>query len=149
MKVLHTSDFHIGKKLEGRDRLDEQKAVLDEIALICKEKDVDVVVISGDVYDTYTPSAEAEDLFYDSLINISNQKAQIIICAGNHDDYKRLCAASELASRNGIYIFGTNRDKHRIKESQAKCKAISSGEGYIVMQKGEEKVFFGVVGYPS
>ena len=64
MKILHTSDWHIGKRLMGRERLQEQAEVLDEIVEICDREQVDLVLIAGDIYDTYTPSAEAEQLFY-------------------------------------------------------------------------------------
>ena len=60
MKVLHTSDLHIGKKLMGRERYAEYRAVLSEISGICKAEGVELVLIAGDVFDTYTPSAEAE-----------------------------------------------------------------------------------------
>ena len=69
MRVLHTSDWHIGKRLNGRDRLEEQGAVLDEIAEICDSEGVELVLVAGDVFDTYLPSAEAEDIFL-SLIHI-------------------------------------------------------------------------------
>ena len=63
MRILHTSDWHIGKRLLGRERLAEQAAVLDEIARIADTEGADVILVAGDVFDTYLPSAEAEDLF--------------------------------------------------------------------------------------
>ena len=56
MRILHTSDWHIGKRLSGRDRLDEQRAALDEIAAICDAEKVDLVLVAGDVFDTFLPS---------------------------------------------------------------------------------------------
>ena len=64
MRILHTSDWHIGKRLLGRERIGEQEKVLEEIARICEEEKTDVVLVAGDVFDTYLPSAESEDLFY-------------------------------------------------------------------------------------
>lgn len=64
MKILHTSDWHIGKRLADRERLPEQDAVLLQIADICKKEAVDLVLVAGDIFDTYVPSAEAEELFY-------------------------------------------------------------------------------------
>ena len=69
MRILHTSDWHIGKRLWNRDRLDEQSAVLDEIVGICEKERVELVLIAGDIFDTYTPSAEAEELFYSKIKN--------------------------------------------------------------------------------
>ena len=64
MNILHTSDWHIGKRLMDRERLPEQIAALDEIARICDERAVDLVLVAGDVFDTYMPSAEAEQAFF-------------------------------------------------------------------------------------
>ena len=66
MRIAHTSDWHIGKKLMGRDRGEEFKEVLAEIARICRDEGVDLLLVAGDVFDTYTPSAEAEEIFYSS-----------------------------------------------------------------------------------
>ena len=63
MNILHTSDWHIGKRLMDRERLPEQIAALDEIVRICDERDVDLVLVAGDVFDTYMPSADAEEVF--------------------------------------------------------------------------------------
>ena len=62
MKIVHTSDWHIGKKLMGRDRGEEFKAVLGEIGDICRREEADLLLVAGDVFDTYTPSAEAEEM---------------------------------------------------------------------------------------
>ena len=62
MRILHTSDLHIGKRLMGKERLAEQAEVLVEIADICEREQIELVLIAGDVFDTYTPSAEAEEL---------------------------------------------------------------------------------------
>ncbi len=60
MKFLHTADWHVGKTLKGRDRLDEQRAVLAEIASIAEANEVDAVLVAGDVYDLSAPSAPAQ-----------------------------------------------------------------------------------------
>ena len=65
MKVLHTSDLHIGKKLEGRERLEEQKQVLEEIFDIIVSNEIELIICAGDIFDTYNPSAEAEQLFFE------------------------------------------------------------------------------------
>ena len=73
MRILHTSDWHIGKRLAGKERLEEQRAVLDEIAEICARERVELVLVAGDVFDTFLPSAEAEDLFYRAVRRITAQ----------------------------------------------------------------------------
>ena len=70
MKILHTSDWHIGKKLMGRDRYDEFRAVLSEIGEICVSEKIELVLVAGDIFDTYTPSAEAEKIFYDRPVSL-------------------------------------------------------------------------------
>ena len=64
MKILHTSDLHLGKRTAGKSRLSEQAEALDEIASIAAEEKADVILIAGDVFDTFMPPAEAEELFY-------------------------------------------------------------------------------------
>ena len=63
MRILHTSDWHLGKRLDDFSRLDEQREVLNEIIEIANEQDVDAVLIAGDLFDTYNPPTEAVDLF--------------------------------------------------------------------------------------
>ena len=70
MKIMHTSDWHIGKKTENHERLNEQSAVLDEICEIADREGVDLVLVAGDVFDTYSPSADAEELFFEKVVNL-------------------------------------------------------------------------------
>lgn len=63
MKILHTSDWHLGKTLNNITRYEEQREFIDEIAEIAKEENVDIILISGDIYDTSNPSAMAENMF--------------------------------------------------------------------------------------
>ena len=79
MKILHTADWHLGVKTMGIDRLERQKVVIDEINDLCNEKDIDIVIIAGDVYNTNTPSALAEDLFYDSVEKLSNNGERLVV----------------------------------------------------------------------
>ncbi|HMZ82554.1 MAG TPA: exonuclease subunit SbcD, partial [Acidobacteriota bacterium] len=67
MRVLHTSDWHLGKPLEGRDRLEEQGKVLDEMVELAEAENVHLVLLAGDIFDTFNPPAAAEDLFYDAI----------------------------------------------------------------------------------
>ena len=107
MKILHTSDWHIGKKLMGRERYDEYRAVLSEISDICYREKVELVLVAGDIFDTYTPSAEAEQIFYSGIKQIAKYSAVLVI-SGNHDDYVRLTAASALAGALNVHIVGNN-----------------------------------------
>lgn len=107
MRVLHTSDWHLGRTLEGRPRLDEQREVLDEICRIAEAHDVHLVLVAGDVFDTYNPPAEAEELFYQALERLSaGGRRAVVAIAGNHDSPERLCAAGPLALHHGIFLVG-------------------------------------------
>ena len=74
MKLLHTSDWHVGKAIRGASRADEHRAVLDEIAAIAAAEDVDVVVVAGDLFDTSTPSPESEEIVYRALLALARHR---------------------------------------------------------------------------
>ena len=71
MKFLHTSDWHVGKTLKGRTRLDEQKAVLAEIVELADAHEVDAVLIAGDLYETSAPTADAQRLVVRTLLQLA------------------------------------------------------------------------------
>ncbi|MBQ9713754.1 MAG: exonuclease subunit SbcD [Clostridia bacterium] len=150
MKILHTSDWHIGKRLMNRERLDEQSAVLDEIIDICERENVELVLIAGDVFDTYTPSAEAERLFYEKIKRLAGEERAVLIISGNHDDGIRLSAAAPLAEEQGVYIVGNSRELFMQKNAMRSVRAVKSGKGYAVFQNGAgEKIFVSLLPYPN
>lgn len=148
MRILHTSDWHIGKKLIRRDRSDEFRAVLKEIADICELENVELCLIAGDVYDSYTPSAEAESIFFEAVTRIAKCCAVLII-SGNHDDYVRLTASAILAEKQNIYIVGNNLRAINCCNS-GKCYPVQSDSGYVIFgnDKGE-KVYTNTLPYPN
>ncbi len=106
MKILHTSDLHLGKKLVKASRLDEQCAVIKEIAEIADRECVDVILIVGDMFDSSVPPSEAERVFYRALLTLAERGRTVIALAGNHDDERRMCAAKPLADLQGIVLAG-------------------------------------------
>ncbi|THE12603.1 exonuclease SbcCD subunit D [Bacillus timonensis] len=107
MRILHTADWHLGRSLEGRSRLEEQAQFLDELVKIVEEEKIDVVLMAGDAFDTVNPPAAAESLFYESIARLANGgKRPVSIIAGNHDNPDRLSAASPLAQKQGIQLLG-------------------------------------------
>jgi exonuclease SbcD len=107
MRILHTADWHFGRTLEGRSRLPEQEAFVDELVDIVREQTVDLVLIAGDVYDSVNPPAAAEQLFYDSLSRLADYGTRpVVVIAGNHDHPDRLAAAAPLAARHGVTLAG-------------------------------------------
>ncbi len=149
MKILHTSDWHIGKRLMGRERLDEQEAVLDELAELCESEGVELVIVAGDIFDTYTPSAEAENLFFQKIRKIAGENRAALLISGNHDDGVRLSASTPFSEELGVYIVGNDRKPLRLTSVRA-VKPIVSGKGYAVFENGAgERVFVSALPYPN
>jgi exonuclease SbcD len=106
VKFLHTADWHVGKTLKGRDRLDEQKAVLAEIARVAEANEVDAVLVAGDVYDLSAPSAAAQQLVIQTLLRMRQAGAEVIVIAGNHDHGPTFEAYRPLMGEVGITLVG-------------------------------------------
>lgn len=149
MRILHTSDWHIGKRLMGKDRLQEQAEVLDEIAGICERESIELVLIAGDIFDTYTPSAEAEQLFYSSVKRIAGNNRAVFIISGNHDDGVRLHAVAPFSHEQGVYIVGNAREPIPTISTRA-VRPIASGKGYATFENDRgERVYVGALPYPN
>lgn len=70
MNIIHTGDWHLGKTIEGHSRLPEQELFLNDLVSICEERQPDMIIIAGDIYDTFNPPAAAEQLFYSTVKNV-------------------------------------------------------------------------------
>src|SRR6478736_2939288 len=112
MKFLHTSDWHVGKTLKGHSRLAEQVDVLKEIVDVARREDVDAVLIAGDLYETSSPSADAQALVVHALLELRNTGAEVIAMAGNHDHAATFDAYRPLMAAVGIHILGQVRPAH-------------------------------------
>ena len=107
MRLLHTSDWHLGKRLDLFSRIEEQRQVLEEIIQRADEYNVDTVLISGDLFDSFNPSIEAQELFYATLKRLSSNGARpVIAIAGNHDSADAIQAPAPLARLHGIVLLG-------------------------------------------
>ncbi len=104
MRILHTSDWHVGRTFHGRDLLVEQESVLSGLADLVSSDKVDVVVISGDLYDRAVPSADAVALCARVLMRIRAAGARIVITPGNHDSAARIGVFGEFAAAGGLYL---------------------------------------------
>lgn len=132
-----------------RERLPEQIEALDEIAQICERENVSLVLIAGDVYDTYLPSAEAEDAFFSAVKKLAGKERAVVIVSGNHDDGVRLAASAPLAEEQGIYIFGNHPRMFRVGGERA-VRAVEAGDYYIVIENAEgERVYINALPYPN
>ncbi|UMP06086.1 exonuclease SbcCD subunit D [Amycolatopsis sp. EV170708-02-1] len=107
MKLLHTSDWHIGRTFHGADLLAEQEAVLGHLADLVVAESVDVVLVSGDIYDRAVPSAEAVRVATTALGRIRQAGAKLVMTPGNHDSAPRLGAFAEFAAAGGLHLRAT------------------------------------------
>jgi len=110
VKLLHTSDWHIGKTLKGRSRLDEQREVLAEIIAVARREPLDAVLIAGDLYDSSAPSAAAQQMVVRALLALRQTGAEVIAIAGNHDHPATFDAYRPLMEVGGITLVGTVRE---------------------------------------
>jgi len=107
MKILHTADWHLGKRLDSFSRHTEQIEVLNEICELAEQESVDAVIIAGDLYDTFNPPTESIELFYKTLKRLSNDGQRAVIAiAGNHDSPEKIEAPDPLARECGIIFAG-------------------------------------------
>lgn len=103
MKILHTADWHIGRSIRGRSRLEEQAEVLAEIADVAAEEAVDLVLVAGDQFDTSSPMPDAERLVYRTLLRLA-EVAPVVMVAGNHDHPRRLEAVAPLLELGRVTV---------------------------------------------
>lgn len=105
VKILHTSDWHVGRRIRGRDRSSEHVEVLGEIVRVAADHEVDLTVIAGDVFDTSSPAAAAEQIVWRALLDLS-EIAPVVVVAGNHDSPLRLDAISPLLEMGRVTALG-------------------------------------------
>ena len=104
MRILHTSDWHIGRSFHGHSTLDALRGVLETLAAQVREHSVDVVIVAGDVFDSAAPAAACYGVLSDALRGISDAGATVIVTSGNHDSAARLGFQSGLL-RDGIHVI--------------------------------------------
>ena len=107
MKVLHTSDWHLGRALYGRKRYDEYEAFLNWLADLIEDANIDVLLVAGDVFDNSTPSNHAQELYYRFLYRVAAApNCRVVVTAGNHDSPSFLNAPRELLKFLNIHVVG-------------------------------------------
>jgi exonuclease SbcD len=113
VKIVHTSDWHVGRRWKGIQRLDELEAVLDHLAAFIETHSIDLVLHTGDVFESRNPPAEAEQLVNQFLVRVGRTGARMLVIAGNHDDPLRLDARSLLTEFVNVQILGRPRSASR------------------------------------
>lgn len=153
MRILHTSDWHLGKSLEQISRIEEQKDFINNLCQIVEDEKIDLILIAGDIYDTYNPSAAAEELFYEAIDRLNDKgKRAIVVIAGNHDNPDRLCASSPLAYKNGIILLGypgSDASTYKINSKNIKIEAAGAGWLELNLANCEHNTIILTLPYPS
>ena len=109
MRVLHTSDWHIGRTLYGRKRYEEFEAFLTWLAETIQQNAIDALLVAGDVFDTSAPSNRAQELYYRFLCRVSASSCRhVVVVAGNHDSPSFLNAPKELLKALNVHVVGSS-----------------------------------------
>ncbi|MCA1760570.1 MAG: exonuclease SbcCD subunit D, partial [Bacteroidales bacterium] len=141
IKLLHTSDWHLGKRLDDFSRMEEQQAVLQEICEIAERDNADAVLVTGDLFDTFNPPTEAVDLFYKTLKRLTNNGSRpVIAIAGNHDSPDRIEAPEPLARECGIIFTGYPNSHVSPFELESGLTVLQSDEGFLELQLPGDKI---------
>ncbi|HBH58574.1 MAG TPA: exonuclease SbcCD subunit D, partial [Arthrobacter bacterium] len=124
MRLLHTSDWHLGRSFHGVGMLDAQRSFVDQLVSAVAGNDVDVVLIAGDVYDRALPGVDVVGLLDDALVRLTATGATVVLTSGNHDSAIRLGFASRLLERGGVHLRTRLADL-----DQPVILPLSSGDG--------------------
>lgn len=111
MRLLHTSDWHIGRTLYGRKRYEEFESFLTWLAETIKENSIDALLVAGDVFDTSAPSNRAQELYYRFLCRVAASSCRhVVVVAGNHDSPSFLNAPKELLKALDVHVVGSRTE---------------------------------------
>jgi exonuclease SbcD len=110
MRLLHTSDWHLGRSLHRADLRDAQGAFLDGLVDTVRSERADAVVVAGDVYDRAVPSLDAVELCESALVRLREAGARVVLISGNHDSARRLGFGSRLVDAAGVHLRTRVRD---------------------------------------
>ncbi len=133
LRILHTADWHLGQTIRGYSRAYEQQCALDSLLQVVIERDIDTLIIAGDVFDSQHPSGEAQHMFYRMLagLHAENPALNTVVVAGNHDAAGRLEAPHPLLAAFKVHVVGNVRhtldrldcDRHLITLRDARGEA--------------------------
>lgn len=107
MKILYTSDLHIGKRLYQSELIKEQLLFFDWLTDLVHKEKIDLILVCGDVFDVANPSSESRKIYYELLVKLARLKCRVIITAGNHDSSAVLEAPRELLKQLEIFVIGS------------------------------------------
>ncbi len=149
MKILHTADWHLGKRLDSFSRLEEQKNALNEICEIADQQAVDAVIVAGDLFDAFNPPVEAIELLYKTLKQLTNNgKRAVIAIAGNHDSPDRIDSPEPLARECGIIFMGYPNTEIKTIELEDGFNITKTDKGFIEFKLPEHSYPLRIIATP-
>ncbi|MFZ4544393.1 MAG: metallophosphoesterase family protein [Saprospiraceae bacterium] len=132
MKILHTADWHLGKYLDKFSRLEEQQEILEQIVQIAEKEAVDIVIVAGDLFDSFNPSNEASELLYKTLHRLADGGNRAVVAiAGNHDSPERIDMPDTLARECGILFVGFPVAETKPFATQAGVRTLRLDKGFV------------------
>jgi exonuclease SbcD len=145
-RVLHTADWHLGRRLNRAPRVDEQERLLSDLVAKARTHDPEVVAVAGDVFDFFNPTARAETLYYETLRALADGgERAVVVVAGNHDSPHRLTAPKGLLEDAGVLVAGDPHDPDDAPEPRTHpgFEVAESGPGWVrlVFPDRDEAVF--------
>ncbi len=134
MKILHTSDWHLGQNFYNYDRDLEHRYFFSQLSDIVQHTHPDALVVSGDIFNTWAPNVQAQKLFVDAVIALHDHSPEtvIVITAGNHDSGSRLEAERKLWHRLGVHVIGGYRRNEDGEFDPSQFIVDANGKGWIV-----------------
>lgn len=153
MKILHTSNWHLGLMTDGLCRMEEQKKILDEICDIADKHQIDLVLICGDILSSESDSS-SDRLMADTFLRLSNNGKRVIMAiAGNHDADDRFVTTKKYGWSNNIFLLrdmGTDDISMDKLPKDSHIKLVDKGRGYLTFKKGDnEKTTIAFMPYPA
>ncbi|MCL2415572.1 MAG: exonuclease subunit SbcD [Defluviitaleaceae bacterium] len=146
MKILHTSDWHLGASLGQFSRIEEQKAFIEELSNICVDEEIDIILVAGDIFDNSNPSAAAQALYFWALRKL--KRIPIVVIAGNHDSPERLAAPNPLTAELGIATIAFPNAKIKNRQYDG-FKITDLGAGCVEICKNGETAIVAALPYVS
>lgn len=135
MKIIHTADWHLGKRLQNFHRLQEQQQVLTEIVQVVEQQDADLILVAGDLFDTFNPDPQAEDLLYSTFKKLTaGGRRTVVAIAGNHDNPNRIEAQDHFGRECGIIFVGFPKTEVRSDILSCEAKLICAAPGFIELK---------------
>jgi len=137
MKILHTSDWHLGRNLYGRKRYEEFESFLNWLAETIEQQEIDALLVAGDIFDTGTPSNRAQELYYRFLCRVADSSCRhIVVIAGNHDSPSFLNAPKAVLRALNVYVVGAMGDCLDdevivLKDEESRAQAIICAVPYL------------------